>query len=518
MYASVNEPKKMSPTKIDIKEKQTRDRVQLRASTVRIYSPSKKSKMDKTVVARSINMREVIRRQISGPMGAESSSLELILSAPSEPANFDRLVVKVVSQEDQRSAEILVNIREYVLFSHDMKTKYGADADQYFQPESIDWWSSHIERLLLVKLGKRGKLLMTVSKASIEAILSESYSAVDRSSRGENKPNFPTKIKKAVAYNLKNSSQRTVTSTARNSMGRLGDQMNMNKSGDLSPGISEQRTELVADPNLDANFGENRQIQTLDEGQNDVCGPHHYLSNSPNEGTSTAPSDITASQEADRYQTYEHTAVSRDGSSDAVGNCQMDADHEHFHEQANEHYYVDEFEADESPSGLETRRDEVMAPTETLLKDGGSIQNSKQPEDCISAASSEQNSHEDPPGTVAEKDPLEVKEKEDSSYDYEFETEESVGAHENLIQPENTPSVAEDETRVSSHDQMSNRTDAPRNALSTFDGGLASGDDDNYSAENSYQDEFDDEKSIQSTEVDREVCEILMEILKKIGQ
>ena len=200
MYATINEPKKLSPLKHSPNgAKQKRDTIHLRASTVRIYSPSKRPKIGKHPVARNMEMYEALKRSITAPTGFEHLACEIILFAPKESLNLNRLIVRVTGVNGQTSAEILLNMREYVLFSRDMKTKYGAAGEQFFQPESVQWWCDHVERLLSMKIGRRGKLLITVSKASIENFISEMTSVKVRSSAGRvQKNNFTTKIKKAV--------------------------------------------------------------------------------------------------------------------------------------------------------------------------------------------------------------------------------------------------------------------------------------------------------------------------------
>lgn len=507
MYASVNEPKKTSPVKIAAQDKQKRDRVQLRASTVRIYSPSKKPSSGKPAVARSINLREVVRREISGPVGAESSACELTLLAPSEPSNFDRLVVKVSSLADHKSAEILVNIREYVLLSHDMKTKYGAAAEQYFQPESIDWWCSHIERILVLKLGKRGKLLMTVSKASIETMLSESLPPPDRTSRGGNRQNFPSKIKQAVSNNLMNLPQHTNIGIEGNLLRRHDDQMSIKEAGDACPDQTE---------------GDNIQnVHSVNDEQEDTYTPHKHHSDAATEGESVSQgsiipiSDLAAVKDNANYDMLRPSSKHNDDSN-VGGRHQGGADEVLSNEKAEEHVYDDEFEAEEGPSSSEIKVDKEMECLETPSKELVGIQSSGQSGIGYLKLHF---SPDDPVEGSLEIDQQDTKDSEDDGYDDEFEDEQSIRAHENFICSE-TVSLVDGEEQSSSGVQATTDAAPPSNSMTHISSirGLVLDAEDDQSAENSYQEEFEDEPSVLSSEVDSEVKEVLTEMLSKIGQ
>ena len=497
MLASVNEPKKTSPNKIATSEKQKKDRIQVRASTVRIYSPNKKSASGKPVVARSINLREVIRRQISGPMGNAGSDYELMLFAPSESTNFDRLVIKVSSSTGEGSAEILVNIREYVLFSHDMKTKYGASADLYFQPESVDWWCSHIERILVLKSGKKGKILMGVSKASIEAILSESLPVPNRSSRGGNKQTFPNKIKRAVANTSKIVPQQENIGFEGKVLGQHDNQTNMKVSGVSDSEFFGQQT----------NFESTQCVQSSIEEKGDILAPHKEYYDAQLERMSytavkdTINDDLLKSTQQPYMDDSDKNGTHRIVDNIVISNAKPD-----------ERVYDDEFEAEEENPSVDTMRDKELNFAEITSIQRDSARSLYQSEDGNCPP-------EDNRIGVIEEHQQELRDSADLIYDDEFEEEQPIGADEDVFQPEIMPLMAS-KGQLSPPVQTTSNIQRSNGLIETHSSSVRDfvlDGEDGQSADDSYQDEFENEPSEQSSDEDSEVKEVLIEILEKIG-
>lgn len=160
---------------------------------VKIYMSPHKRKY----VGLQLEMKEVCRKTLVDP-ARFANSVELTLIAPDtdDPKLFNRLVVKVA--DGALSSEITVTVKDYVLFQHDMKSKYGAVAMEAYEPTSVDWWISCIDLIIVLKVAS-GKLLMTVAKSLIEKLIAQSVES--KSSSPSTAAKFPSRIKSTVVSN-----------------------------------------------------------------------------------------------------------------------------------------------------------------------------------------------------------------------------------------------------------------------------------------------------------------------------
>jgi hypothetical protein len=119
-----------------------------------------------------------------GHSHTHSHTLSSNAATSKEP--IERLVVKVYDVMACRDCVINVNIKEFVSYAAELDGKHDKLASAHYHPTDRTWWATHIKDLIRVQLKRNGQLHMSISKKSIENIVTAAIkkAAAEDASRG----------------------------------------------------------------------------------------------------------------------------------------------------------------------------------------------------------------------------------------------------------------------------------------------------------------------------------------------
>ena len=89
---------------------------------------------------------------------------------PNDPPP-ERIVVKVYNLVDSQETAININVREFTIFLYDLIDRYTVAAADFFRPASLLWWVENLRHIISVSARVNSKLILLVSKASIEKLV-----------------------------------------------------------------------------------------------------------------------------------------------------------------------------------------------------------------------------------------------------------------------------------------------------------------------------------------------------------
>jgi hypothetical protein len=109
------------------------------------------------------------------------------------PPPPSQLVANVYDPSTNQVSNFPINVREHTALLYELQTTYKdrytgreIDVSKYYHPSSLDWWSTHLKDVLVVRARGDGSLILRISKSLIDKVIQTHaglISAVVRSSK-----------------------------------------------------------------------------------------------------------------------------------------------------------------------------------------------------------------------------------------------------------------------------------------------------------------------------------------------